>query len=420
MKKFILIIAALALAVCGRAQSTAQVERSVLTQAPQVETRTYEKDGKVVTERVTTTKLTEIEAVSQIPNKTRKAAIFIANRVGKSMDDKMMVLEDMVTAKATEGGFQIISREIAADAMRSFDAATASAGRPANSLEAKLTDQSSALRIAQNLGADYLLLATITSLGDAVRSITIPNSGDKLKIHETTLRLTYRILDGQTGASLATDTITEKDQTGQTEGATVVNNDLVNTLLDNASNKLADSLKSRVAQNAVATPSAQASMVAVTFKVEAADLLIPDVRVDKDNTIAISESKLKIYPLSVTVEVDGVAVGTAPGTVKLRPGFSKIRLTREGFKPYQQMINAYDGQVITAAMMLNEEGYSRWLKSTAFVNELKNGAKLTDAQVERIKGEAKMLEQSGYKVDVKVNTKEALTIKSVRNSIFGE
>ena len=35
------------------------------------------------------------------------------------------------------------------------------------------------------------------------------------------------------------------------------------------------------------------------------------------------------------------------------------------------------------------------------MNELKNGAKLTDAQLQILKGQGKMLEQSGFKVDTK-------------------
>jgi len=40
-------------------------------------------------------------------------------------------------------------------------------------------------------------------------------------------------------------------------------------------------------------------------------------------------------------------------------------------------------------------------RPTAFLNALKNGAKLTDAEVEVLKGQAKMLSQSGFKVDTK-------------------
>ena len=50
---------------------------------------------------------------------------------------------------------------------------------------------------------------------------------------------------------------------------------------------------------------------------------------------------------------------------------------------------------------MTPEAYARWVSSTAFLNHLQNGAKLTDAEVKVLEGEAKMLSQSGYKVDTK-------------------
>jgi hypothetical protein len=64
-------------------------------------------------------------------------------------------------------------------------------------------------------------------------------------------------------------------------------------------------------------------------------------------------------------------------------------------------------------MELSADGYARWKETTSFLNDQKNGAKLTDAQVKVLEGQAKMLENSGFKV----NTKEGIIIK--QNSIFG-
>jgi len=385
------------------AQTTTEVERTVSTQDPVVETRTYEKDGKMVTERVTTTRVKEIEAVSVAQPKVFKAAIFISNRAGAELDQKIMTLEDFITAHITDLGFQVISRETVADALRAFDPATASTNaRPEGSLEAKLTEQSSALRLSQNLGADYLVVASIASFGANTRAVDV--YGVKGTFTDTTLRVTYKILDGTTGGSLTADAIKVSASSRQTANAAEQNSDALNELLDQASAQLAGSLKTRVAQRRIAPPAASASLVTIMINTEAADMMIPDVRIGVENTVTISESKFKVSPLAVVVEVDGVAVGTAPGSITLRPGFSKLRLTREGFKPWERTINAVNGQTLTVALELSAEGYARWKESTAFINGLKNGAKLTDAHVEKIRGKAKMFEQSGYRVDIKVQT----------------
>jgi len=67
-------------------------------------------------------------------------------------------------------------------------------------------------------------------------------------------------------------------------------------------------------------------------------------------------------------------------------------------------------------MQMSPEGLKRWAELTAFINTLKNGAKLTDAQVKVLDGQAQMLQQSGFKVD----TKDAPQINVIPGrSLFG-
>ena len=193
------------------------------------------------------------------------------------------------------------------------------------------------------------------------------------------------------------------------------NDDVFNELLDQAAVQLADSLSTKIAQRRIAPVAAASALVNLTIDIDAADLFVPDVRIDVDHTIRIGESKLSVSPLQVTVEIDGIAVGTAPGTLQVRPGFSKLRLSRDGYRPWERTINAVNGQTLTVAMEMTDATIARWKETTAFMNDLKNGAKLTDAQVKVLEGQAKMLGQSGFKVD----TKDAPQINVRNNSIFG-
>jgi len=95
----------------------------------------------------------------------------------------------------------------------------------------------------------------------------------------------------------------------------------------------------------------------VTITTEAADLTIPDIRVDDTRTVTIVDCK--VSPLSVTVEVDGIAAGTAPGTLQLRPGLSKLRLTREGFDTWERTVNVHEGLKLVAALKMSAAGYAR-------------------------------------------------------------
>lgn len=327
---------------------------------------------------------------------THKATIFVTNRAGAKFDEKIPELEDFLTAKLTNLGFAVTSREDTVNSLRTFDPAVASSPRPADSLDAKLTDQSSAARLAQNMGVDYIVIASIASIGATQNAVNA--YGVKAVNVETMLRVTYKILDIN-GASLVADTIRVSDLKQQTPESVTASNDTVNDLLDKSSEKIVGSLRDSLNHRPLAAPAPAAQYVNVIIATEAADMTIPDIRVDDTRTVTIVDCK--VSPLSVTVEVDGIAAGTAPGTLQLRPGLSKLRLTREGFDTWERTVNVHDGLKLVAALKMSAAGYARWQESTSFLNGLKNGAKLTDAQVKVLEGKAKMFEQSGFKVDTK-------------------
>jgi hypothetical protein len=188
---------------------------------------------------------------------------------------------------------------------------------------------------------------------------------------------------------------------------------VVDDLLNDATTQLAEKLRDQIARNRIAAASAKPAFATITLNVETADLYVPDVRIGPEKSVSIQDGKLTAAPLNVTVEVDGVTVGSAPGKIQVRPGFSKLRLTREGYQPWERTINAFDGQTLSVAMQMNAAGLARWTELTLFMNQLKNGAKLTDAEAEVLLGKAKMLQNSGFKV----NTTAGITIQN--RSIFG-
>lgn len=340
---------------------------------------------------------------------TRTVAIFVANRAGPAGDDQLGALEDYITGSITDLGVRVISGETALNAV-----AAMAPGAAANDLDAQLAQSTSAVRLAQTLGANYLLQVTIAGFDSNQRMIDA--YGVKTTNDERTARVTYKILDGVNGASLVADTVRVSKVYQQTDTTTDQRSGVLNSLLDEAAQKVAVSLKRQLDRGRLAAPSALAGDVAVTITTELADVYIPDVRIDQESTISISQSKFKVAALSATVEIDGIAVGTAPGEITTKPGLHKLRVVREGFKPWERTVNFVQGQKLNVALEMTDAAYSRWQDATAFINNLKDGAKLTDAQVKVLEGEAKMLEQSGFKVNV--NTKEGIRID--HRSIFGD
>lgn len=111
-------------------------------------------------------------------------------------------------------------------------------------------------------------------------------------------------------------------------------------LLDDASRQITTSLQSRMATNRIAPAKPAAKTVTITLAVEGADLYLPDIRINPENVVSIGESKLKVSPLNATVEVDGVALGTAPGQISSNPASpasaSPERVSRLGSAPSMQ------------------------------------------------------------------------------------
>ncbi|MBC8011945.1 MAG: PEGA domain-containing protein [Burkholderiales bacterium] len=333
------------------------------------------------------------------------AAVVVSNRAEAKYNDQVSALEDLLSARLADLGFSLISRELVTSNLRAFTPPSAptdaESARAAASAEAAFLDQSSALRLAQNLGADYVLHASITSISDVKRTVTA--YGNTLDNHEFTLRVAYKLLDAQAGGALTGDVVKATRSEQASTHASAAIGGIIDDLLDDASRQITASLRTRRDAGRIAAAKPAAKLVTITLAVEAADLFIPDVRIGAENVVTVGESKFKVTPLNATVEVDGVAVGTAPGKVTLKPGFSRLRLSREGFKPWERTINAVDGQTLSVAMTMSDDGLERFKASTSWINELKNDAKLTDAEVKVLEGKAKSLENSFFRVDTKEN-----------------
>lgn len=133
-------------------------------------------------------------------------------------------------------------------------------------------------------------------------------------------------------------------------------------------------------------------------------ITVPALQVTADNHVMVmTNPPVPVQPLDVTVELDGVALGSAPDEFKAFPGLHKLRLSREGFDPWERTVNIYDGQTLRVALQMSAAGYARWADTTAFLASLENKRKLTDAEAEKVKGIGKFFSESHYRVDTKDN-----------------
>ena len=366
----------------------------------------------------------------------RKIAIIVENRADASLNDKVAVLEDLVTSRVAGKGFAVISRDVTVNALKTYstlgisadtksattvkatsspdhatarvevgesDSAKIAATPETTKLDQALSDNTSALRLAQNLGADYILIPSITGYGTEKKSY----SGNGIQTLNIThrLRVSYKIVEAGAGGAVRGGAFVSESTTRDTAGLQVDSTDTLNSLLDDAAGQLADA----IVGDAVTLTNEVAKVGMVSFSVACTmtdprqqPILVSAVSVSADNKV-VSSAPAPVQAMDVTVELDGVALGSAPGDFKAQPGLHKLRLTREGFDDWARTINVYDGQALRVAMQMSADGYAKWKDTTDFLATLDANRKLTDAEVNRINGVAEYFKNSHYRVDTKEN-----------------
>ena len=374
----------------------------------------------------------------------RKAAIFVENRAGAALNDKVLVLEDFLTSKITEKGFSVIGREIAINALKTYSAvdisastakatkvevstpkgqgevkvgvatavaAQVSATSGTTALDQLLSDNTSALRLAQNLGADYLLVASITTFAPPQKQ---NNTELGTVIFTHTLRVSYKVLEAVQGGSLIGDTVTATKKIRLTADNQTDNPDIINELLEDAATQVAENAGKK--QSTIAAAAVQPKQVEIFVSCAMQDLvqlpLLTDIRVLDDGTLVVTTNRIGIAVLNATVEVDGTTIGSAPGNFKVSPGLHTMRITRAGFNDYAKTVNFSEGQRFeNVALQMSETGYARWKDNTTFLFAIKTGEKMTDGVREMMGGLAQTLRQSGYRVDSKTDIKANIETK---------
>jgi hypothetical protein len=426
----------------------------------------------------------------------RKVAIIVENRAGAQLNDKVSVLEDLLSSRIAGKGYSVISRDVTLNALKTYpsvgiaassqkavnanasrasdhsytsaesaqadlteaaaahgkvegasqpprsasaelagggsaqiaateaavdkasghasatlelarsDSAQVAATPETTKLDQALNDNTSALRLAQNLGADFILIPSITTYGTDKRTYNGNGISTINVIH--TLRVSYKIVEAGEGGAIHGDTVIASKTIRQSPDLQVENSDVINELLDDAAGQLADAIVSSAAS--LPKVVAQASMVNFSIVCSMTDIkeqpiMVPNVQLTPDNRVVKTNASIEVQPLDVTVELDGVAIGSAPGTFQAFPGLHKLRLSREGFKDWERTVNVYAGQKLRVALQMSDAGFARWEQNMEFLQGLENGRKLTDAQVKVLEGKAKFLSESHYRVDTKENIK---------------
>jgi hypothetical protein len=275
-----------------------------------------------------------------------------------------------------------------------ISAKASSTGISVSPVELKSATQKEMINEARGRGADFLIDIDVANFS----STDVDILGQKQR--RMSASLSWRIID-ISGANSAV-------ASGET-----IDTNLSDSILPDTEQSagLADSIATKTGleiANALKDSTAKiVKEISVPVVIIADELSFPTVVVGKDHVLQMSKESLQVKLSGFTILVDGIVVGTTDdgAPVNLPVGLHDISLERSGFSTWKQRVKVSPALSLRPVISPNAQRVILWREQVKFIQDLTDGAKLTDTQVELINARAQELRNSGYKVDIKVDAK---------------
>jgi hypothetical protein len=286
-------------------------------------------------------------AAAQTPSP--KIAIFVKNQTKVSgMDDMVDGVRDRLAAELAGAGMIVLDQAEIASGFNRFKVTTAE--ERAGLVDGIFTGGST-VRVAQMLGADYVMTASIISADRAALTV-----GGK-PMFSFTLRMTMKVCEAVQGSSVYGDNWTRKypvtAENASGTDATVFYNELLDAWSIEVGAKVAESSKT---WRRVDASQVQLASFSVSTTIDA---LIKGLESGVRAPNELLDEMRRIVG-GATVEIDGATVGSSPGTFKVAPGLHQLRVKRAWMKDWQQTVNIQDGASFNVAMELSDAGLQKF------------------------------------------------------------
>lgn len=359
-----------------------------------------------------------------LDNPSRRVAIFVNNNAGEAFDEALPRILEQVTAQASGEDFEFVDYRdvvLAMQALRNtiktadgVDQATKvenlqaginakygqatdkNLGGSGTTTDEELLAQSSIVRLAQQLDADYVMRLSF----DSFRKSTRDRNFGEARWMETTyaLTLSYKLMDfGGYAIGGGTLKVSRSEKKGDGDRSKMA--DYADGLDEDAAAKVAKEMISKAKiwrRSSLAKSKIPVYFDVLAMSMDSQPMYVPQFDTNAAQVVLGTQVPARIAAL---VEVDGITVGTTDCTVPLTPGLHKVRFLRDGHDAVTMTINAREGLAIVAPMRVTEGEMKRIQALQQFVNDLTVDRKVNEAIIKRYEGEAEMLRNSHIRVD---------------------
>lgn len=284
----------------------------------------------------------ESDAIASIPT----VAIFVRNQTRRTdLDEEIDALRSALAAELSMYDLSVID---STDLMDRFRQNRLPGDPELRELVSGLSPGGTAVRVAGLVDADYLVLLNITSAD--VRQ----NVSTGVAIDTFTMRFAVRVLDGVRGGSIFGETFERRHprRGGATGDAGIYFRDLMSRAIPDVAQAVADSQPS--------WPVVERPVELVSFTVRTnLDHFVDGLEHGVRGPVDLLDEVRRLVG-GTTVLLNGVAIGSTPGTFQVPPGLHNLRIEREWMAPYEVTVQVREGTVLNVALELSDLGLQRF------------------------------------------------------------
>ncbi|HMP72488.1 MAG TPA: PEGA domain-containing protein [Kiritimatiellia bacterium] len=303
-----------------------------------------------------------------------KVAIFAKNNTTRrGLDEDMDALRGRIGASLAGKGMVVLDAQDIASSFNRFKVTTAE--EKAGLIDG-LFSGGSVVRVAQMIGADYLVLVAVDGMD------VFQNTVAGRHVNTLDLMASVNVLEAVGGTSVDGDMFDIKDVTSASINAGNELNFFRRMILRDLAPKVADAVVANAAD--WRRPAATVQMVRFTVRTNI-DELIDGLEAGARGPNELLD-ELRRMVGGVSVQLNGATIGSAPGTFEAPAGLHQLRLTRQWMQPWQNTVSIQDGSEFVIALELSDAGLRRYQSLEGF----KAMAALTYAE-------------AAYTKDIKIN-----------------